>query len=127
MTAPLDFKAPTNPEKSRSRKRHNMEQYRNLTTNVLSKSKDATLSVLKLVGRGDEERAEQKVYDDDLLRALSEEFSDRVRTFYVVGDAMRAFKGSMNREQINEDEFLRIALNEIISRTRFQGRHSKAN
>jgi len=87
-----------------------------LTTNVLNKSKDATLSVLKLVGRGGEERAEQKVYDDDLVRTLSEEFSDRVRSFYVIGDAIRAFKGSLRREQINEDEFSEIALNKIISR-----------
>ena len=117
MTAdPLEFQAPTNPEKSQSRKQQNLEQYRNLSTNILNKSKDATLSVLKLVGRGDEERAEQKVYDDDLVRTLSEVFSDRVRSFYVIGDAIRAFKGSLHREEINEDEFLKIALNEIISR-----------
>lgn len=117
MTAdPLEFQAPTNPEKSQSKKQYNLEQYRILTTNVLNKSKDATLSVLKLVGKGDEERAEQKVYDDDLVRTLSEEFSDRVRSFYVIGDAIRAFKGSLRREQMNEDEFLKIALNKIISR-----------
>jgi hypothetical protein len=117
MTAePTEFQAPTNPEKSQSRKQRNMEQYRNLTTNVLSKSKDATFSVLKLVGRGDEDRAGQKVYDDDLVRTLSEEFSDRVRSFYVIGDAIRAFKGSLHREQITEDEFLGIALKKIISR-----------
>ena len=31
------------------------------------------------------------------VRTMSEQFTDRIRTFFVIGDAIRAFRGSLNR------------------------------
>jgi hypothetical protein len=39
-----------------------------------------------------------------------------LRTFFVIGDALRAFRGSLRRNEINADEFLKIALAKIVSR-----------
>jgi hypothetical protein len=71
---------------------------------------------LQLLGREKEEGAAQKVYDDDLVRTMSEEFTERIRTFFVIGDAIRAFRGSLNRSDLRANEFIEIALNKIASR-----------
>ena len=71
---------------------------------------------LQLLGREKEEGATQKVYDDELVRTMSEEFTDRIRTFFVIGDAIRAFRGSLRRSELGANEFIEIALNKIASR-----------
>jgi hypothetical protein len=115
-TAANQFRAPTNPEESPIKKVRNVAEFANLTSKVLNKSKDSTYGKLKLLGREHEEGARQKVYDDDLVRTVGEEFTDRLRTFFVIGDAVRAIRGSLHRNEINADEFLTIALAKIVSR-----------
>jgi hypothetical protein len=115
-TAANQFRPPTNPEESAIKKERNSAEFANLTSKALTKSKDSTYAKLKLLGRENEEGARQKVYDDDLVRTVSEEFTDRLRTFFVIGDAVRAIRGSLHRNEINADEFLKIALAKIVSR-----------
>jgi len=112
----IQFRAQTNPEESPIRKERNLAEFDNLSSEVPNKSRDSTLVKLKLPGREKEERAGQKIYDDELVRTVSEEFTDRLRAFFVIGDAIRAFRGSLHRNEINADEFLKIALNKIVSR-----------
>lgn len=81
---------------------------------VLNKSRQATRTKLELMGKQDANT--QKVYDDDLARSVSEEFSDRISTLFVIGDAIRALRGgSINHKEISPDEFIRIALDKITS------------
>jgi len=109
------FRAPTNPEKG-PKKIHNVSNFANLASKILNKSRSSTFVKLKLLGRENEEEAAQKVYDDDLVRTISEEFTDRVRTFFVIGDTIRAFKGSLHRSELGANDFIEIALNKIASR-----------
>jgi hypothetical protein len=111
------FRSPTNPEKASKRNR-NVSNFANLASKILNKSRDSTFSKLQLLGRENEEGASQKVYDDELVRTMSEEFTDRVRTLFVIGDAIRAFRGSLNRSELGANEFIEIALNKIASRER---------
>jgi hypothetical protein len=81
---------------------------------VLNKSRQVTRTRLELMGNQDANT--QKVYDDDLVRSVSEEFSDRVTTLFVIGDAIRALRGgSISHREISPDEFIRIALDKITS------------
>jgi len=65
---------------------------------------------------GKQDAKTQKVYDDDLVRSVSEEFSDRISTLFVIGDAVRALRGgSITHKAISPDEFIRIALDKITS------------
>jgi hypothetical protein len=83
MTATTtQFRAPTNPEESPIKKERNVTEFTNLASGVLNKSRDSTLVRLKLLGREKEERAGQKIYDEDLGSTVSEEFTDRLRAFF---------------------------------------------
>jgi hypothetical protein len=65
---------------------------------------------------GKQDANTQKVYDDDLVRSVSEEFSDRISTLFVIGDAIRALRGgSISHKEISPHEFIRIALDKITS------------
>jgi hypothetical protein len=111
----MEFPAPTNPEESQSNMEHNIAEFHSLTNDVLNESRTSTFAKLKILRKEKEEGALEKVYDDDLVRTVSEEFSDRVRSLFVIGDAIRAFTGSLRRDQIDENEFIRIAINKILS------------
>jgi hypothetical protein len=104
------YNTQTNPQESPIRKERNLVEFDNLSSEVPNKSRDSTLVKLKLLGREKEVRAGQKIYDDDLVGTVSEEFTDRLRAFFVIGGAIRAFRGSLHRNEINADEFIKLAL-----------------
>jgi hypothetical protein len=112
----MQFREPTNPEESPIKKERNLAEFANLSSEILNRSRDSTIVKLVLLGRQREEGARLKVYDDDLVKTVSEEFTDRLRAFFVIGDAIRAFRGSLHRNEINADDFIKIALNKIVSR-----------
>lgn len=115
MTGSSDFRIPDDPEKSLIKRKHNLSDFDNIISNVLYKSRNSTFAKLKLLGKEREERASQKIYDDDLTRIVSEEFSDRLGVFFIIGDAIRAIRGSVHRYEISSDHFVKIALEKIVS------------
>src|SRR6185437_2456636 len=86
MTSSSDFRIAADPEKSPIKRKHNLSDFDDVISNVLQKSRDSTFIKLKLLGKEREERASQKIYDDDFTRIVSEEFSDRLGVFFVIGD-----------------------------------------
>jgi hypothetical protein len=54
----------------------------------MQKARSKTLLKRNLMGQPMEPR---KIYDDDLVEAISEEFSDRIRVVPVIGDIIRAY------------------------------------
>jgi hypothetical protein len=110
----VQFSIPTNPERSAIKKDRNIADFRNLTSKVLNKSRESTRAKLDLLGKQDGES--EKVYDDDIVRNISEQFSDRMRALFVIGDIIRALRGgSINRREISADDFIKSTLNKIIS------------
>ena len=60
----------------------------------------------------------KKIYDDELVRAISEEFNDRIRTVPIFGDIIRAVRMSMRRKNISFDDFLNLSIDKITSQCR---------
>ena len=114
MTDAREFRVPTNPERSLLKRK--LSDFDDVIRNVLQKSGNSTFVKLKLLGKEREQRAVQKIYDDDLARIVSEEFSDRLGVFFVIGDAIRAIRGSAHRSEISSDQFVKIGLEKIVSR-----------
>jgi hypothetical protein len=110
------FDIPTNPEPSTIKKDRNIGDFDNLISKVLAKSRESTFAKLKLLGKDQEDGAIQKVYDDDIVRTVSEEITDRTTSLFVIGDIIRAFRGTLKRREISADEFIKISLSEIVSR-----------
>jgi hypothetical protein len=60
----------------------------------------------------------KKIYDDELVRVISEEFSNRIRTVPIFGDIIRAVRLSMRRKIMSFDDFLNLSIDEITSQLR---------
>jgi predicted nucleic acid-binding protein len=51
-----------------------------------------------------------KIYDDEIVRNISKELSDRLTSLYLIGDAIRAIRKPIKRKEITADEFRKRAL-----------------
>ena len=60
----------------------------------------------------------RKIYDDDIVEAISEEFSDRIRAVPNVGDIIRATNMSIIRRKLTFDQLLSISIGKIDSLNR---------
>jgi hypothetical protein len=54
-----------------------------------------------------------KIYDDEIVRNISKELSDRLTSLYLIGDAIRAIRKPIKRKEITADEFRKRALDLI--------------
>lgn len=109
------FVAPNNPEKSATKKHSNINDFANISSVIIDKSSESTLEKLQILGRSEKVR---KFYDDDIVRCISEQFSDRLRTLFVVGDIIRFLRISIKRKEVTSEDFIRKGLDLITSRGR---------
>jgi hypothetical protein len=54
-----------------------------------------------------------KIYDDEIVRNISKELSDRLTSLYLIGDAIRAIRKPIKLKEITADEFEKRALDLI--------------
>jgi hypothetical protein len=104
---PQSFNVPNIFEPSRLKRKHNVASFDKLSTKIIEKSRQSTLTKLHLMGKsvdGD------KIYDDKIVRNISKELSDRLTSLYLIGDAIRAIRKPIKRKEITADEFRNRAL-----------------
>jgi hypothetical protein len=81
----------------------------------MHKAKSKTLLKRNLIGRPADER---KIYDDDLVEAISEEFNDRIRVVPIIGDILRALNLSLRRRRLTFGQLLDISARKVSSQNR---------
>lgn len=81
----------------------------------MHKAKWKTLLKRNLIGRPADER---KIYDDDLVEAISEEFNDRIRVVPIIGDILRALNLSLRRRRLTFGQLLDISARKVSSQNR---------
>jgi hypothetical protein len=83
LTAAFEvFSKPNHFEQSHEKRKKNISDFPNLEYSILEKSRQSTLVKRLLMGKPPEKK---KIYDDELVRAISEEFNDRIRTVPIFG------------------------------------------
>jgi hypothetical protein len=111
----VKFSPPINPEKSQRQKERNIAEYSALESRLMQKAKTKTLLKRNLMGKPAEER---KIYDDDLVEAISEEFSDRIRVVPIIGDIIRALNLVLRRRRLTFNHLLDISVRKVNSESR---------
>ena len=106
---------PNHFEQSLEKREKNISGFPHLETSILEKSRQSTLVKRLLMGKPPEKK---KIYDDELVRTISEEFSDRIRTVPIFGDIIRAAGMSMRRKNMSFDDFLNLSIDKITSKSR---------
>lgn len=61
---------------------------------------------------------ERKIYDDDLVEVISEEFSDRIRVVPIIGDIIRALNLVLRRRKLSFSHLLNICVGKVNSDSR---------
>ena len=116
MTAAFEvFSKPNHFEQSLEKREKNISDFQHLESSILEKSRQSTLVKRLLMGKPPEKK---KIYDDELVSAISEEFNDRIRTVPIFGDIIRAVRMSMRRKNISFDDFLNLSIDKITSQCR---------
>ena len=116
MTAGYElFSKPNHFEQSPEKRKKNISDFQHLESSILEKSRQSTLVKRLLMGKLPEKK---KIYDDELVITISEEFSDRIRTVPIFGDIIRAVWMSMRRKNISLDDFLNLSIDKITSKSR---------
>lgn len=109
------FSKPNHFEQSLEKREKNISDFQQLESSILEKSRQSTLVKRLLMGKPPEKK---KIYDDELVSAISEEFNDRIRTVPIFGDIIRAVRMSMRRKNISFDDFLNLSIDKIASECR---------
>jgi hypothetical protein len=81
----------------------------------MQKAKAKTLLKRNLMGKPVDER---KIYDDDLVEVISEEFSDRIRVVPIIGDIIRALNLVLRRRKLSFSHLLNICVGKVNSDSR---------
>ena len=116
MTAAFEvFSKPNHFEQSLEKREKNISDFPHLESSILEKSRQSTLVKRLLMGKPPEKK---KIYDDELVSAISEEFNDCIRTVPIFGDIIRAVRLSMRRKNISFDDFLNLSIDKITSQCR---------
>jgi hypothetical protein len=116
LTAAFEvFSKPNHFEQSLEKREKNITDFPHLETSILEKSRQSTLVKRSLMGNLPEKK---KIYDDELVRTISEEFSDRIRTVPIFGDIIRAAGMSMRRKNMSIDNFLNLSIDKVTSKSR---------
>jgi phosphatidylserine/phosphatidylglycerophosphate/cardiolipin synthase-like enzyme len=111
-----EFIKPNNPERSLAKKNRNLDLFNNIYSAVIDKSSRSTSEKLQLSGKS--QGTVRKFYDDDVVRAIGEEFNDRLRAMILVGDMIRFLRLSFTRKELSPEEFVEKGLNMITSKSR---------
>jgi hypothetical protein len=110
-----NFTPPNNPEQSQFKRNRNISEYSILESQLMQKARSKTLLKRNLMGQPVEPR---KIYDDDLVEAISEEFSDRIRVVPVIGDIIRALNLSLRRRSLTFYQLLGMSIGKLNSQNR---------
>jgi hypothetical protein len=110
-----NFTPPNNPERSQFKRNRNISEYSILESQLMQKARSKTLLKRNLMGQPVEPR---KIYDDDLVEAISEEFSDRIRVVPVIGDIIRALNLSLRRRSLTFYQLLGMSIGKLNSQNR---------
>jgi hypothetical protein len=110
-----NFSPPNNPEQSQHNRDRNISEYSILESRLMHKARSKTLLKRNLVGQPTDER---KIYDDDLVEAISEEFSDRIRVVPIIGDTLRALNLLPRRRKLTFGQLLDISVTKVSSQNR---------
>ena len=108
-----NFSPPNNPEQSQHNRDKNISEYSILESRLMQKARSKTLLKRNLIGQPADER---KIYDDDLVEAISEEFSDRIRVIPIIGDILRALNLSLRCRRLTFGQLLDISVRKVSSR-----------
>ena len=81
----------------------------------MEKAKAKTLSKRNLMGKPADE---SKIYDDDLVEVISEEFSDRIRVVPIIGDIIRALNLVLRRRNLSFSHLLNLCVGKVNSESR---------
>lgn len=73
----------------------------------MQKARSKTLLKRNLIGQPADER---KIYDDDIVEAISEELRDRIRVVPIIGDILRALNLSLRRRRLSFGQLLDISV-----------------
>jgi hypothetical protein len=115
LTKGGDTYSPDTLEPMNSEIQKNLDIVNYLRTTILERARRSTAEKRELLGKP---RDPKKVYDDDLVRVISEEFDDRIRVVPIIGDIIRALRISNERKTMTLDKFVDTAIDRIVSNER---------
>jgi hypothetical protein len=110
--SPPPFNTPNNFEHSRLKRKWNISNFININFKIIESSRKSTLTKLQLMGRSVEG---DKIFDDEIVRTISKEFTDKVTSLFVIEDVIRSIWKPIKRKEITADEFGKHVLDLITS------------